>query len=90
MKNVNPLVITLTILNLVVVSNSSSSFSIDKKGYDDPLNDPGFHKAFAEDNGNSLERKYTILVNQKSEDCYFIPDVKIGRTLTVDFVVTIY
>ena len=74
------------VLNLVQFSNSSSSFSLDQKFDNDPLNDP--LKAFDEYKENTMLRKYTVLVNQKSEDCYFITDVKIGRTLTVDYVVS--
>ena len=37
---------------------------------------------------NTLQGKYTIIVNQKSEDCYFIPNLKPEQTLTLDFVVS--
>ena len=79
-------VAVVLVLNLVQFSNSSSSFSLDQKFDNDPLNDP--LKAFDEYKENTMLRKYTVLVNQKSEDCYFITDVKIGRTLTVDYVVS--
>ena len=35
---------------------------------------------------NSLRRRYTVYVDKRSEDCYFIKDVEYG--LTVSFVVT--
>ena len=34
---------------------------------------------------NSLRRRYTVYVDKRSEDCYFIKDVEYG--LTVSFVV---
>ena len=79
-------IVALTILIFAQVSNCSSSFSpqqIYSYTNVDIENDP----AFASNNENALQRKYTILVQQKSEDCYFITDVKAGRVLTVDFLV---
>ena len=76
--------ITLSVLKLVQESSSSSSYSLNQK-FEDPKEDP--LKAYEDYKENTLQRKYTVLVNQKSEDCYFITDVKLGRTLTVDFVV---
>ena len=80
-------IVALTILIFAQVSNCSSSFSpqqIYSYTNVDIENDP----AFASNNENALQRKYTILVQQKSEDCYFITDVKAGRVLTVDFLVS--
>ena len=34
---------------------------------------------------NSLRRRYTVYVDKRSEDCYFVKDVKYG--LSVSFVV---
>ena len=76
--------ITLSVLKLVQESSSSSSYSLNQK-FEDPKEDP--LKAYEDYKENTLQRKYTVLVNQKSEDCYFITDVKLDRTLTVDFVV---
>ena len=74
-------IVALTIVIYAQISNCSSSFSLNTNL--DIENDP----AFASNNENALQRKYTILVQQKSEDCYFITDVKAGRVLTVDFLV---
>ena len=71
-----------TIVTFAQTSNCSSSFSLNTNL--DIENDP----AFASNNENALQRKYTILVQQKAEDCYFITDVKAGRVLTVDFLVS--
>lgn len=89
MRNISlATVVVLAVLKLVQFSNSSSSFSLDQKFDNDPLNDP--LKAFDEYKEGSLQRKYTVLVNQKSEDCYFISGVRLGQTLTVDYVVTYF
>ena len=72
----------ITILTFAQISNCSSSFSLNTNL--DIENDP----TFASNKENTVQRKYTILVQQKSEDCYFITDVKAGRILTVDFLVT--
>ena len=76
--------ITLSVLNLVQESSSSSSYSLNQK-FEDPKEDP--FKDYDDYKENTLSRKYNILVNKKSEDCYFIPEVKLGRTIMVDFVV---
>ena len=76
--------ITLSVLNLVQESSSSSSYSLNQK-FEDPKEDP--FKDYEDYKENTLSRKYNILVNKKSEDCYFIPEVKLGRTIMVDFVV---
>ena len=57
---------------------------------DDPLNDPDTQDTFRmnDRNENVLQRKYTILVNQKAEDCYHITNVKLKRTLSVVFMVS--
>ena len=51
-------------------------------------NDPDVQAVFAVDeNERSLQRKFTIVVNQKAEDCYFITNVKEKRTLNIHFMV---
>jgi len=85
MKKHNVLVLVfLSIFKLVQESYCSSSYSINQK-FEDPKDDP--LKQFEDWKDNTLQRKYTILVNRKSEDCYFVTDVKLGRTISVDFMV---
>ena len=51
-------------------------------------NDPDVQAVFAVDeNERSLQRKFTIVVNQKAEDCYFITNVREKRTLNIHFMV---
>ena len=52
-------------------------------------NDPEVHAAFSlEGDEQNLQQKFTIMVNEKAEDCYYITNVKIKRTLNVHFVVS--
>ena len=54
-------------------------------------NDPDVQAVFAVDeNERSLQRKFTIIVNQKAEDCYFITNVREKRTLNIHFMVITY
>ena len=85
MKKHNLIVfVFLSIIKLIQESYCSSSYSINQK-FEDPKDDP--LKQFEDWKDNTLQRKYTILVNRKSEDCYFVTDVKLGRTISVDFMV---
>ena len=66
------------------ISRISGSFSA-KQNFKD-TNEIGV-KYFENFNENVLQRKYTIIVNQKTEDCYFVTELIPGRTFKVDFVV---
>jgi len=83
-KNCVVALIVLSVLKLVHESYCSSSYSLNQK-FEDPKDDP--LAKFEDYKDNTLQRKYTILVNKKSEDCYFITDVKLGRMISVDFMV---
>ena len=81
MKNASVATIALILLYLV-------KSVMNRLDAGDPLNDPDIQIPYITDKDeNSLQRKYTILVNQKAEDCYYVTNVKLKRTLTVDFVV---
>ena len=83
MKNLSVTTIATVLLYLV----KSVKNQLDA---DDPLNDPDTQDTFRmnDRNENVLQRKYTILVNQKAEDCYHITNVKLKRTLSVVFMVS--
>jgi len=66
------------------IPKSSSGFSAKHNSKD--ANDIGA-KYFENFKGNVFQRKYTIIVNQKAEDCYFVTELIPGRTFKVDFVV---
>ena len=83
-RNCVAALIALSLLKLVQESYSPSSYSLNQK-FEDPKEDP--LAKFEDYKDNTLQRKYTILVNKKSEDCYFITDVKLGRMISVDFMV---
>ena len=77
----------LALLSILIsgnISKSSSGFSAKHNSKD--ANDIGA-KYFENFKGNVLQRKYTIIVNQKTEDCYFVTELIPGRTFKVDFVV---
>ena len=75
---------SLLILASVDMSKSSNSFSTNQNFND--VNKSGM-KYFESSQGNALQRKYTIMVQQKTEDCYFVTELMPGRTFKVDFVV---
>ena len=81
-------VITMVMLKLIQISNSSSSYSLNEESDYDTLSDP--FKDFDNFKENTLQRKYTILVDHNTEDCYFITDVKAGTRLSVDYMVTYF
>ena len=66
------------------ISKSSNSFSAKQNFKDVNESDMKYFENFQ---GNVLQRKYTIIVNQKTEDCYFVTELMPGRTFVVDFVV---
>ena len=85
MKNCTVIaLVLLSVFKFVQESDCSSSYSLNQK-FEDPKDDP--LKKFEDYKENTLQREYTILVNRKSEDCYFVTDVKIGRTISVEFMV---
>ena len=75
---------TLLILISEGISKSSSSLSAKQNFKDTNEIDGKYFEYFKE---NVLQRKYTIMVNQKTEDCYFVTELVPGRTFKVDFVV---
>ena len=75
---------TLLILISEGISKSSSIFSAKQNFKDTNEIDVKYFEYFKE---NVLQRKYTIMVNQKTEDCYFVTELVPGRTFKVDFVV---
>ena len=79
-----PILATLLILISEGISKSSSSLSAKQNFRDTNEIDGKYFEYFKE---NVLQRKYTIMVNQKTEDCYFVTELVPGRTFKVDFVV---
>ena len=66
------------------ISKSSSSLSAKQNFKDTNEIDVKYFEYFKK---NVLQREYTIMVNQNSEDCYFVTELVPGRTFKVDFVV---
>ena len=79
-------VIVVVMLKLVKIFNSSNSYSLNQELDNAPLTDP--LNAFEDFKENTFQRKLTIIVDPKKEDCYFISGVKAGISLSVEFMVT--